>query len=70
MNDVKGQDISWGEAAPTDQALRDLIAGYREMGQLNLFLAEEAVYSDEEAFDWILTDSAEAPPPLRRRDEC
>jgi hypothetical protein len=54
MDDVKNRDAGGDSTVLSDQTLRDLIAGYRETGQLNLFLAEEAVYSDEEAFVWIL----------------
>jgi hypothetical protein len=32
------------------ESLNDLKDGYREMSRMNLFLAKEAVFSDEEAF--------------------
>jgi hypothetical protein len=37
-----------------EQSVKELAAGYREMGPLNVFLAEEAIYSDEEAYEWVL----------------
>jgi hypothetical protein len=45
-----GRKKSGESGALTCESLNGLKTGYREMGQINLSLAEEAVFSDEEAF--------------------